>query len=241
VQLLHKEIKGSRNRTHSTTIKTTPVHNYTVSHVWVTKTRVWISESVHWIITGLTTNDCNIFKIHYNTHVRSSIHMLSLHRSPTENWTATDRQPKNKSWCRTPSGAHDQIFITVWQLWSCFCGTTSLAWGRVSFLYMLLALASVVFLGSKSLVTRDHILLPQVWDFSFHCLLRTSGSRWRYSTPPPHECELNCWCYSSYTASARNTQRKSSSIVTWGRLHREQVSSFLASVFIGALLPSNAQ
>jgi hypothetical protein len=37
--------------------------------------------------------------------------------------------------------------------------------GRVYLLYMLLALASVVFLGSESLGTRDHILLSQIWDF----------------------------------------------------------------------------
>jgi hypothetical protein len=27
-----------------------------------------------------------------------------------------------KSWCRAPSGTHDQIFIIVWELRSCFCG-----------------------------------------------------------------------------------------------------------------------
>jgi hypothetical protein len=26
---------------------------------------------------------------------------------------ATDGQPVSKSWCRAPSGAHDEIFITV--------------------------------------------------------------------------------------------------------------------------------
>jgi hypothetical protein len=52
-------------------------------------------------------------------------------------------------------------------------------------LYMLLALASVVFLGSESLGSRDHILLSQFWDFPFRRLLRLAGSRWRYSTPPP--------------------------------------------------------
>jgi hypothetical protein len=51
--------------------------------------------------------------------------------------------------------------------------------------YMLLALASVVFLGSESLSTRDHILMSQIWDFRFRRLLRLAGSRWRYSTPPP--------------------------------------------------------
>jgi hypothetical protein len=32
---------------------------------------------------------------------------------------------------------------------------------------MLLALASIFFLGSESLGTRDHILLSQIWDFPF--------------------------------------------------------------------------
>jgi hypothetical protein len=51
---------------------------------------------------------------------------------------------------------------------------------------MLLALANAVSLGSESLGTRDHILLSQIWDFPFRRLLRLAGSRWRYSTPPPH-------------------------------------------------------
>jgi hypothetical protein len=42
-----------------------------------------------------------------------------------------------------PPGAHDQIFITVWQVRS-----RSLTRGRVCLLYMLLVLASAVFLGS---------------------------------------------------------------------------------------------
>jgi hypothetical protein len=79
-----------------------------------------------------------------------------------------------------------QIFITVWQLRSCFCGAPSLTRGRVCLFYMLLALASAVFLGSESLVTRDHILLSQIWDFPFRRLLRLAGSWWRYSTPPSH-------------------------------------------------------
>jgi hypothetical protein len=70
---------------------------------------------------------------------------------------ATDGQSISKSWCRSPSGAHDQIFITVWQLRSCFCGTPSLTRGWVCLLYTLMALANVVFLGSESLGTRDHI------------------------------------------------------------------------------------
>jgi hypothetical protein len=55
-------------------------------------------------------------------------------------------------------------------------------------LYMLLALASVVFLGFQSLGTRDHISLSQIWDFPFCHLPWLTGSGWRYSTLPPHGC-----------------------------------------------------
>jgi hypothetical protein len=52
------------------------------------------------------------------------------------------------------SGAYDQIFIAVrnteyvWQLRSWFCGVPSLTRGQVCLLYVLLAHASAVFLGS---------------------------------------------------------------------------------------------
>jgi hypothetical protein len=100
----------------------------------------------------------------------------------------TDGRSICKSWCRAPSGAHDQIFITPRQLRSWFCGALSLTRGRVCLLYILLALASIVFLGSESLGTLDHILLSQIWDFSFRRLVRLAGSRWRYSNPPPQGC-----------------------------------------------------
>jgi hypothetical protein len=85
-----------------------------------------------------------------------------------------------------PPGAYDQIFITVGQLRVCWCGALSLKRGRVCLLYMLLVLASAVLLRSESLGTRDHISLFQIWDFPFCRLLLLAGSRWRYSTPPPH-------------------------------------------------------
>jgi hypothetical protein len=107
-------------------------------------------------------------------------------QSKSQSHIATDGQSVSKSWCRAPSGAHDQILITVWQLRSCFCGAPSLTRGRVCLLYMLLALAAAVFLGSESLRSRDHILLSLIRDFPFRRLLRLAGSRWRYSTPPPH-------------------------------------------------------
>jgi hypothetical protein len=85
-----------------------------------------------------------------------------------------------------PSGAYDQIFIIVWQLLVCWFGAPSLTRGRVCRLQWLLVLASAVIFGSESRRTRNHILLSQIWDFPFRRLLRLAGSRWRYSTPPPH-------------------------------------------------------
>jgi hypothetical protein len=105
------------------------------------------------------------------------------HECQSRSHITTDRQSVSKSCCRAPFAAHDQIFITLWQLRSCFCG--------VCLLYMLLALVSVVFLGSESFGTRDHLLLSQISDFPFRCLLRLTMSRWRYSNPPPHG--LNSW------------------------------------------------
>jgi hypothetical protein len=70
-------------------------------------------------------------------------------------------QSVSKCWCRAPSGARDQIFVTLSKLRSGFCGAPSLTRGRVCLLYMLLALASVFFLESESLGTRDHISLSQ--------------------------------------------------------------------------------
>jgi hypothetical protein len=108
-----------------------------------------------------------------------------------------------------PFAAYDQIFITCMTITVFFsCVTPSLTRGRVWLLYMLLALASAIFLWSESLGTRDHILLSQIWDFPFRRLLRLAGSRWRYSIPPPHGD--NCWRYSRYIASAPTTQKTAS-------------------------------
>ena len=82
--------------------------------------------------------------------------------SPSPSHIATDGQSVSKSWCRAPSGAHDQIFITVERYGFVFCGASSLTRGRVCLIYMLLALVSAVFLGSESLGARDRILLSQI-------------------------------------------------------------------------------
>jgi hypothetical protein len=86
---------------------------------------------------------------------------------------ATDGQSVSKSWCLALSGAHDQIFITVWEL-------RFLTRGRVCLLYMLLALSRAVFLGSELLGTHDHNLQFQILYFPFRRLLRLAGSLWRW-------------------------------------------------------------
>jgi hypothetical protein len=88
-----------------------------------------------------------------------------------------------------PSGAYDQIFISVRQLRVCLYGAVSLTRGRICRLHLLMVLASAVIFESDSRGNRDHILLSQIRDFPFRRLLRLAGLRWRYSTPPPHGCE----------------------------------------------------
>jgi hypothetical protein len=124
-------------------------------------------------------------------HWKHSDFQLNCQLSRSQSHIATDGQSVRQSWCRATSGAHGQIFIAVWKLWSFFRGAPSLTRGRVYLLHMLLTLVRAVFLESESLGTRDHILLSQIWDFPFRRLLRLAGSRCRYSTPPPHVSELS--------------------------------------------------
>jgi hypothetical protein len=114
--------------------------------------------------------------------------------------------------CKT----HNQFFF---KLSTCFHSpyvTSSLTREWVYSLQLLLDLASTVILRSDSRGTRDHNLLSQIRDstnlegqmpvfkspqeqggvvmpsgtgFPFR-RLRLVGLRWRYSTPPPHGCEL---------------------------------------------------
>jgi hypothetical protein len=86
-----------------------------------------------------------------------------------------------------------------------FLEAPSLTRGRVCLLYMLLALASVVFLGSEF-----NILASQIWDFPFRCILRLAGSRWRYSTPRDW---TQYWLRPAYNSSAWTNRKLSSSTV----------------------------
>jgi hypothetical protein len=72
-------------------------------------------------------------------------------RPASQSHIATDGQSVSKSWYRAPSGAHDQIFISVWQLRSFFRGALSLTRGRVCLLYVPLALPAQSFSGPSPL------------------------------------------------------------------------------------------
>jgi hypothetical protein len=106
-----------------------------------------------------------------------------------------------------PSGAYDHIFSTVDSYGLVLCGAPSLTRRRVCLFYMLLALSSAVFPCSESLRTRDHILLSQIWDFPFRRLLRLTGLRWRYSTPPPQESLILLNWTLPYNHFSRTTQK----------------------------------
>jgi hypothetical protein len=67
----------------------------------------------------------------------------------------------------THMGLMTRYLLLLFDSYALVCGTRSLTRGRVSLLYMLLVLASIVFLGSEFLGTPDHILLSQSWDFIF--------------------------------------------------------------------------
>jgi hypothetical protein len=82
-----------------------------------------------------------------------------------------------------PSGAYNQIFITVRELRVCWRGALSLTRGRVCRLHLLLVLASAVIVRSESCGTRDHILLSQIQDFPFNCLLN-----WIHEWSPFYDC-----------------------------------------------------
>jgi hypothetical protein len=122
------------------------------------------------------------FQAHIPTGWHPESRLFTLCQSQSH--IATDGQSISKSWCRAPSGAHDQVFLLFDSYGLVFVGRFLWREDKPAFVYAA-GLASTVFLGSESLGTRDHILLSQIWDLHFHRLLRLAGSRWKYSTPPP--------------------------------------------------------
>jgi hypothetical protein len=136
--------------------------------------RVWLGESIYWMFTG---RNSDFWLISLISSFDVWLLSLSLILRPTV----------SRPVClgiKHPSGAYDQICITVRQLRVYRCG--ALTHKRTGFcrLQLLLAFASAVILESETRWTRDHILLSEIRDFPFRCLLRLAGLWWRYSTPP---------------------------------------------------------
>jgi hypothetical protein len=185
-----------------------------------------------------------------NCQTLNSTRLHSTNSTQSQSHIATDGQSVSKSWCRGPPGAHDQIFVTVWQLRSCFL------WGALSYERTSLSFVYATGPCQRSLSRvrvpwySDHILLSQIWDFPFHRLLRLAGSRWRHSTPPPpnsiqlgrssdiaserteQKAPFPCWCgwrgitcsiASALPAWCRTTWHLSSCCVTSPRTWRVPV------------------
>jgi hypothetical protein len=108
-----------------------------------------------------------------------------------------------------PSGAHDQIFITVRELRVCWCGALSLTKGLACRLQLLLALASAVILRPSpvGLATIFHCLICETSFLSPPATRRLAGLRWRYSTPHPHGILPLLFWESRYISAARTTQK----------------------------------
>jgi hypothetical protein len=134
---------------------------------------------------------------------------LSSAPSTSKSKSRCDWQSVGAFWYRATTGAHGQMFVTVWQLLPCLRGAPSLRKGWVCNLLLqsLLGLAWAIPLGSKSRRTHDHMLLPH-WrllqpggpgsciyipqehggpvispgtEFPFCRLLRLAGLWWSYS------------------------------------------------------------
>jgi hypothetical protein len=117
--------------------------------------------------------------------IRSRLH-TGISAAESESYVTTNGQPASLSWNKAPIWSLRSDIHYFWQLRVCWFGAPSLTTGWVCPLQLQLTLTSAVIFGSESRTTRGHILLSQIRDFPFRRLLRLEGSRWRYSTPPPH-------------------------------------------------------
>jgi hypothetical protein len=61
----------------------------------------------------ITSNPYEVFLSSTDFPWLSSTENSELTHSQSQSHIATDGQSVSKSWCRAPSGVHDQIFITV--------------------------------------------------------------------------------------------------------------------------------
>jgi hypothetical protein len=68
---------------------------------------------------------------HWLTTANFQLQLSILDWLPSQSHVMTDGQSPSQSWCQAPSGAQDQIVVTVRHLQFCRCGASSLTRGRV--------------------------------------------------------------------------------------------------------------
>jgi hypothetical protein len=100
------------------------------------------------------------FRVHVFTGRRLSPNWVNSSRSQSH--IATDGLSVRKSCFEPHLGFMTRYLLLFNSYGLVFCEAPSLTRRRVCLLYMLLVLASAVFLGSESLGSRDHILLSQI-------------------------------------------------------------------------------
>jgi hypothetical protein len=121
--------------------------------------------------------DCRCLVIKVKVTLRLAISQSSLSRNQSQSHIATGCQSVSKSWCRVPSGTHDQVFsyyyvtVTVLFLWCALCDEKT----GLSFVIAAgscqLSLSRVrVPWGSRPYFTVSDLRLP------FRRLLRLAGS-----------------------------------------------------------------
>jgi hypothetical protein len=152
--------------------------------------------------------------------------------NPAQNWQSTQVKVKvmlrptvSRPVClgvKHPSGAYDQIFITVKQLRVCWCGAISLTRKRVCRVQLLLVLASTVILGSESRGTRDYILLSQIRDSP-----NLEGQVPVFISPRNRVTQLYPQALGSLFVASYDSQGYGGDI--WTRLHVRCVEVFLLS------------
>jgi hypothetical protein len=145
----------------------------------------------------------------------SSVLLVSIRLEDSENWTvqsqsqsqiATDGQLVSKSLCRAPSGAHDYIFIAVWQLRSCsLWGTLSEKKTGLSFVHAAGPCQRSLSRVRVPWYPRPY-LLSQIWDFPFRRLYDSQGHGGGIRPRLHTGLSLSVTC-PAYNTSARTAQK----------------------------------